>query len=102
MLDLFLALAASGDEKAFKFVSGNLSGFLLCHMQRLNQKQRTKPFINIDQHEIVTRLGEKFARICHIRNEERSRVAFAADIYGTVIVKSYQVSFSHSVLVGSA
>ena len=36
VLDFFLALAASGDEKAFKFVSGNLCGVLLRHIQRLN------------------------------------------------------------------
>ena len=100
MLDFLLALAPNGDEKAFKFVSGNLCGVLLRHMQHLDQKQRTKPFTNIDQHEIVTRLGEQIARIRHIRNEEGSCVAFTAGIDGTVIVKSYQVYFYHSVVIG--
>ena len=102
LLDLFLALAASGYEKAFKFVSRNLCGVLLHHMQSLNQKQRTETFTNIDQHEIVTRLGKKIASIRHIINEDGSCVAFTADIDGTVIVKLYQVPFSHGVVVGGA
>ena len=102
MLDFLLALAPNGDEKAFKFVSGNLSGFLLCHMQRLNQKQRIDPFIKIYQHEILTRLDEHVARIRHIRNEEGNRVAFTAGIDDKVIVNSYQVSFYHGVVVGGA
>ena len=89
MLEFFLAQAASGDEKAFKFVPRNLCGVLLHHMQRLNQKQRTEPLINTDQHEIVTRLVEKISSIHHIRNEEGSHVALTAGIDGTVIVKSY-------------
>ena len=91
VLDFLLALSANGDEKAFKFVSGNLSGFLLCHMQRLNQKQRIDPFIKIYQHEILTRLDEHIARIRHIRNEEGNRDAFTAGIDDKVIVNSYQV-----------
>ena len=50
LLDLFLDLAVIGDQKAFQFVSGNMCGFLLSHMHHLNQKQRTKTFLNIDQH----------------------------------------------------
>ena len=99
VLDFFSVLATSADEKSFEFVSRNLSGVSLIHMQHLNQKQRTEPFIKIDQHEIVTRLGGKIARICHIRNEEVSRVSFTAGIDVTVNMKSYQVSFSHGVVV---
>ena len=54
VLDFFLALATSGDEKAFEFVSGNLCGILLHYMQGINKKKRTNPFININYHEIVT------------------------------------------------
>ena len=102
VLEFFLALDASGDQKEFKFLSGNMCGVLLRHIQRLNHKQRTKPFINIDQREIVTRLGKQIASICHRRNEESGCVAFTASIYGAVIVKSYQVYFSHGVVVGGA
>ena len=79
-----------------------MCGVLLHHMQRLNHKHHTKPFINIDQHEIVTRLGKKIAKNCHRRNEEGSRVVFTAGIDGTSIVKSYKVYFSHAVVVGGA
>ena len=38
VLELFLDLAAIGDKKAFKFVSGNMCGVLLLHMKHLNHK----------------------------------------------------------------
>ena len=38
VLEFFLDMAAIGDKKAFKFVSGNLCGVSLRHMKRLNQK----------------------------------------------------------------
>ena len=38
VLDFFLDLDVSGDKKAFEFVSGNICGVLLRHMQRINQK----------------------------------------------------------------
>ena len=102
MLDFFSALSASGYKKAFEFVSGGLCGVLLCYMQRPNHKQRTKPFIKIYQHEIVTRLEEQIASIRHIRDKEGSRAAFTTGIDGTVIVKSYQVYFTHGVVIGGA
>ena len=102
VLDFFLALTASGYDKAFEFVSGNLHEVLLHHMQQLNHKQLTKPLINIYQHEIVTLLGKQMARIRCISNDEVSRVVSTASIDGIVIVKSYQMSFSHGVLVGGA
>ena len=63
MLELFLALDARGEEKALAFVSGNMCGVLLSHIQHLNQKHRTDTFINIDQHGIVALLGKHIERI---------------------------------------
>ena len=102
VLEFFLSLAASGYKKVFEFVSENLCVVLLRHMQRLNQIQHIKPFINIYQYEIVTRLGEQIARISHIINEEGGCVAFISGVDGTVIFKLYQVSFSRGVLVGGS
>ena len=59
VLEFFSALATSGENSAFEFVSRNLCGVSLYHMQHLNKKQLTKPFIIIDQHEILTHLDEK-------------------------------------------
>ena len=50
----------------------------------------------------MTQLGEQLAGIFHIRNEGGIHVAFTSGIDGTVIVKSYQVSFSNGVVVGVA
>ena len=38
VLEFFLDLDVSGDKKAFEFVSGNICGVLLRHMQCINQK----------------------------------------------------------------
>ena len=40
--------------------------------------------------------------IHNIINEEGSHVLFTSGIDGTVVVKSYQVSFSHIIVVGGA
>ena len=57
VLYLFLDLAISEDKKASESVSGNLCGVLLRNIHHLRHKQLTEPFINIDQYQIVTRLG---------------------------------------------
>ena len=50
----------------------------------------------------MTRLGEQIASIRHIRDKEGSRAAFTTGIDGTVIVKLYQVYFTHGVVIGGA
>ena len=50
----------------------------------------------------MTRLGKQILIIHNIINEEGSHVLFTSGIDGTVVVKSYQVSFSNGVVVGVA
>ena len=71
-------------------------------MQHHNQTQYTQSFINIDQHEIVTQFGKKLQVFFIFLNEKGSCVAFTTGIDGAVILKLYQVSFYHGVLVGGA
>lgn len=47
VLNFFLALAASGQMKAFEFVSGNLWQMSKCHAQRIMAKKKPAPIINL-------------------------------------------------------
>ena len=50
----------------------------------------------------MTQLGEQIASIRHIIDKEGSCAAFTTGIDGTVIVKLYQVYFTHGVVIGGA
>ena len=49
VLNIYLALAASIDKKAFKYVSGNLVGVALQQMQCIISELRIAPFISLDE-----------------------------------------------------
>ena len=63
VLNFYLALAASGDKKAFEYVSGNLVGVGLHHMQCIVSKLRITPFISLDEEKMVFHLQALFDRI---------------------------------------
>ena len=105
VLNFMLALSASGDRKAFEYVSANLCSVSLRHIERLTQARRPAPFIGISQSEIVIRLRQHFDRIRLKRKQagsSRTRVAFSVGFDGTVLVKSYQILHSSNVIVGGA
>ena len=60
-------------------------------MKVLCARRRTKPFIDLDQNDIVTRLCDHMVEISKRRSDPDSRVSFTAGFGGTVIVKKYQV-----------
>ena len=53
VLNFFLALYASGDKKAFEFVSGNLCGIGLRWMKKLCSRKRGEPFIVLSKEQMV-------------------------------------------------
>ena len=56
VLNFMLALYASGDRKAFQYVSGNLCSVSVQHKARLTSKKWSTPFINLDQDEMVEQI----------------------------------------------
>ena len=99
MLNCFLSLCLGGIKASFEFVSGNLCAVYLCNMKVLCARRRTKPFIDLDRNDIVTRLCDHMVEICKRRSDTDSRVAFTAGFDGTVLVKTYQVYHSCGVVV---
>lgn len=107
VINFMLAISASGDRKAFQFVSANLSSMSVRHAARLTSKLRSDPFINIDQDELVNRIKQHIARIRSLRaaaGVSDSRIAFTVGFDGTVLAKSFQVLHTKdgNVVVGGA
>jgi hypothetical protein len=103
VLNFMLALAASGSQKRFEYVSANLCSVSLQHIEHLTRERRLAPFIGIGGNEIVNRLRMHFAQICEKWKQAGSpfhRVAFTAGFDGTVLMKSFQVLHLSNVVVG--
>ena len=78
VLKNFLALSASGDKKAFDFISGNLCRVSLRRMETIAEKRRSYLFIGISRDEIIYLLLACISRICTGRKDPNSRVDFKA------------------------
>lgn len=57
VLNFNLALSASGDKKACEYVSGNLVGVRLCHMQSIMARLHTSTFIYLNKEEMKSCLS---------------------------------------------
>ena len=100
LLIFFFSVCAGGSKVSFEFLSGNLCAVSLRHMKVLCERRRMKPFIDLDQNDIVTPLCDHMVEIRKRRSDPDSRVAFTAGFGGTVIVKKYPVYHSCGVVVG--
>jgi len=67
VINFMLALYASGDRKAFQFVSGNLCSISVRHIARLTSKKRQAPFIDLDDDMMVQRIQEHIGKVRHHR-----------------------------------
>ncbi len=80
VLNFMLALSASGDRKAFLFVSANLCSVLVQHIACITSQKRSAPFIDIDKDEMVFQVKEHIQKIRSQRVEAglSEKVAFTA------------------------
>ena len=97
VINFMLALYASGDRKAFQYVSGNLCSVSVRHIARLTSKRRSAPFIDLDEDEMVIRIKEQISKVRHHRVKAGlpERVAFTAGFDATVLSKSAQIYYSN-------
>lgn len=59
VLNFMLALSASGDRKAFQYVSANLCSVSVRHISHITSKKRAAPLIDLDQEEMVLRIKDR-------------------------------------------
>ena len=88
VMNFFLALSASGDKKAFDFVSGNLCGASLRWMKKIAAKRRSAQFIGLSCDEIFDLILARIIQICTGRTDPKPRVDFTAGIDATSLVKA--------------
>ena len=88
VLNFFLESSASGDKKAFKFVSGNLCGVLLRRIKTIAAKRCSAPFIILSRDEVIYLLLSRISRICTGRKDPKLRADFKAGIEKTSLVKA--------------
>jgi hypothetical protein len=104
VLNFMLALSASGDRKAFQFVSENLCLVSVRHIACITSQKRSATFINLEEDEMVFRIKEHIwmIRIQCVEAGLSERVAFTAGFDGTVLAKSFQIHYSSNgnVVVG--
>ncbi len=67
-----IAISASGDKRAFEFVSGNLCGMTFSHVEKCMAQQRAMLFINIAREGWLEVLLTYFERI-HTKSHEMIR-----------------------------
>ena len=89
VLKVFLELSASGDKKAFEFVSGNLCGASFRRMQMIAEKRSPAPLIRLFCNEIIDMLLARISRICTSRKDPKSRFALTSGIDATALMKAY-------------
>ena len=100
VLNFMMALAASGDKKAFEYVSGNLCSCSLRWMKTLMTKKRTAPFIELTPAQIIDRITSNISKIRSSFANDSMRVAFTVGLDATCLVKGFQLSSSHGAIVG--
>ena len=96
VLNFMLALYASGDKKAFQYVSGNLCSVSVRHVARVTSNKRSTSFIDLNEDEMVVRIKEQISKVRHHRIQAglSERVAFTAGFDATVLSKSVQIHHS--------
>ena len=102
VLNFMLALAASGDKKAFEYVSGNLCSVSLRWIQKLIARKRSAPFIQLSRDDMVQRLVNRFTQIRQRIGNPTQRLAFSVGVDATCVVSAFQLSTTHGVIVGGA
>jgi hypothetical protein len=96
VLNFMLALSASGNRKAFQFVSANLCSVSVRHIARITSQKRSAPLINLDEDEMVFQVKEHIQKIrsqC-VEAGLSEQVAFTAGFDATVLAKSFQIHYS--------
>ncbi len=63
VLNFMTALSASGDRKAFQFVSANLCSVSVQHIACITSKKQSSPFIDLDEDEKVYRVKDHIQKI---------------------------------------
>jgi hypothetical protein len=63
VLNFMLVLSASGDRKAFQFVSDNLCSVSVWHIARITSMKRSAPFIDLNEDEMVNRVKDHIQKI---------------------------------------
>ena len=77
---------------AFEYLSGNLVGVSLRHIQSVTTKLCTSPFISLNKEEMMPRLLSLFARIHVTAGDPKLHISFSLGIDATALVKSFQIS----------
>ena len=102
VLNFFLALAASGDKKAFEYISGNLAAVSLRWARVLMSRRRGRPFINQTMEEMVHGVGRIVAKFRHAFGDSMKLLTLTVGVDATCLVQAFQVSASEGVIVGGA
>eukprot|EP00957_Ditylum_brightwellii_P163490 12447246-Ditylum_brightwellii.AAC.1 len=100
VLNSSLALAASGNQKIYKFVVGNLGLISPRHAQRLFASTRQPPFINLTFVETVQKLCSHFHKVCQAMGRSFKPIAFTVGINATIVAKTLQLLQSHGPIMG--
>jgi hypothetical protein len=96
VLNFVLALSASGNRKAFQFVSSNQCSVSVHHIAHITSQKQLAPFINLDKDEMEFQVKEHIQKIRsrHVEAGLSERVAFTTGFDATVLAKSFQTHYS--------
>jgi hypothetical protein len=92
VLNFMLALSASGNRKAFQFVSANLCSVSVQRIACITSQKRSAPFIDLDEDEMVFRVKEHIRKIrsrC-VEAGLSERCAFTVGFDGTVLASPFR------------
>ncbi len=100
-LEIFIALAASGNKQTYVFFSGDLGQCMaIHHAKRCIGQCRSTPFISIEDAEVETINGNHIQNICHQFLLDTKHVAFSVGVDATIIVKAFQYSLRLGAIIG--
>ena len=98
VLNFCMAMHSSGNKQLFQYVSDDLLGLSLRHMQRNYVNTPSVPFTNLSHKEIVLNMDSMLKRI---RDEHKlKRISFSVGIDAIVVTKSWQLYPKHQAIVG--
>ena len=101
-LNLYLALAAGGNKKAYEFMAGNLGLVSLWYARIMFERSRLPPFIHITLNETTQNFYRHFHNILKATGSTSNPIAFTVGVDAMVVVKSRQLLQSHGDIVGGA
>ena len=103
VLNFLLALLASGNKKAFEYISGKLCSVSIRHMRTLIAKKRTTPYISMTKDNICKTIVDHIVKIHAMDDNPAWQVTFSVGIDAKVLVKSFQIfAMMYKTVVGFA